>query len=298
MSSVVPPVDPYDITSASNGLRRRRLTQKTMAILAVGSAGFAVSILALVLGTVVFKGLSQLNLHFFTEPRPLFGQEGGIADALIGSAIIVGICVVIAVPVAVLVAIYMAEYASPRVSTFLRVVLDVLNGVPAIVVGIFIFGILVVGHGQSALFGALALAILMLPMVARATQEVLEVIPRSLREASLALGVTKWRTTWSIVLPSAISGILTGVVIAVARVAGETAPLLFTSSIAANAISTDVFHALPTLPVAIFAFSESADPADQARAWAAALVLILFVLVMNVLAKMFAGRKQRRLGGS
>ncbi len=256
------------------------------------------SILALVLGTVVFKGLSQLNLHFFTEPRPLFGQEGGIADALIGSAIIVGICVVIAVPVAVLVAIYMAEYASPRVSTFLRVVLDVLNGVPAIVVGIFIFGILVVGHGQSALFGALALAILMLPMVARATQEVLEVIPRSLREASLALGVTKWRTTWSIVLPSAISGILTGVVIAVARVAGETAPLLFTSSIAANAISTDVFHALPTLPVAIFAFSESADPADQARAWAAALVLILFVLVMNVLAKMFAGRKQRRLGGS
>ena len=298
MSSVVPPVDPYDITAASNGLRRRRLTQKTMAILAVGSAGFAVSILALVLGTVVFKGLSQLNLHFFTEPRPLFGQEGGIADALIGSAIIVGICVVIAVPVAVLVAIYMAEYASPRVSTFLRVVLDVLNGVPAIVVGIFIFGILVVGHGQSALFGALALAILMLPMVARATQEVLEVIPRSLREASLALGVTKWRTTWSIVLPSAISGILTGVVIAVARVAGETAPLLFTSSIAANAISTDVFHALPTLPVAIFAFSESADPADQARAWAAALVLILFVLVMNVLAKMFAGRKQRRLGGS
>ena len=269
-----------------------------MAVLAVGSAGFAVSILALVLGTVVFKGLSQLNLHFFTEPRPLFGQEGGIADALIGSAIIVGICVVIAVPVAVLVAIYMAEYASPRVSTFLRVVLDVLNGVPAIVVGIFIFGILVVGHGQSALFGALALAILMLPMVARATQEVLEVIPRSLREASLALGVTKWRTTWSIVLPSAIGGILTGVVIAVARVAGETAPLLFTSSIAANAISTDVFHALPTLPVAIFAFSESADPADQARAWAAALVLILFVLVMNVLAKVFAGRKQRRLGGS
>jgi phosphate transport system permease protein len=298
MSSVVPPVDPYDITAASNGLRRRRLTQKTMAVLAVGSAGFAVSILALVLGTVVFKGLSQLNLHFFTEPRPLFGQEGGIADALIGSAIIVGICVVIAVPVAVLVAIYMAEYASPRVSTFLRVVLDVLNGVPAIVVGIFIFGILVVGHGQSALFGALALAILMLPLVARATQEVLEVIPRSLREASLALGVTKWRTTWSIVLPSAIGGILTGVVIAVARVAGETAPLLFTSSIAANAISTDVFHALPTLPVAIFAFSESADPADQARAWAAALVLILFVLVMNVLAKVFAGRKQRRLGGS
>jgi phosphate transport system permease protein len=294
MTVVPDAVDPYDITSRSNGLRRRRVTEKAMAGLGIVSAGLAVAILALVLGTVLYKGFSALSLDFLTQPRPLFGEEGGIADALVGSAIIVGICVVLAVPVGVLVAIYMAEYASPRVAAFLRIVLDVLNGVPAIVVGIFVFGILVVGHGQSALFGAFALAILMLPMVARATQEVLEVIPRSLREASLALGVTKWRTTWSIVLPSAIGGILTGVVIAVARVAGETAPLLFTSSIAANQVSTDVFHALPTLPVAIFTFSESADPADQARGWAAALVLIAFVLVTNILAKLFArGRAQR-----
>jgi len=177
-------------------------------------------------------------------------------------------------------------------------VLDVLNGVPAIVVGIFVFGILVVGHGQSAVYGAFALAILMLPMVARATQEILEIVPRSLRDASFALGVTKWRTTWSIVLPAAIGGILTGVVIAVARVAGETAPLLFTTSIAANEISTDVSHALPTLPVTIFVFSESPDPGEQSAAWAAALVLIAFVLVMNVLAKLFAGRKRRQLEGS
>ena len=182
-------------------------------------------------------------------------------------------------------------------SPFLRVVLDVLNGVPAIVVGIFIFGILVVGHGQSAVYGALALAILMLPMVARATQEVLEIVPRSQREAALALGVTKWRTTWSIVLPSAIGGILTGVVIAVARVAGETAPLLFTSSIAANQISGDVSHALPTLPVAIFTFSESPDPNEQAAGWAAALVLIAFVLVLNIAAKLIAGRQRRKLEG-
>ena len=173
-----------------------------------------------------------------------------------------------------------------------------MNGVPAIVVGIFVFGLLVVGRGQSAVFGAFALAILMLPMVARATQEVLDIVPRSQREASLALGVTKWRTTWSIILPSAIGGILTGVVIAVARVAGETAPLLFTSSIAANAISFDVSSALPTLPVAIFVFADSADPGEQAMGWAAAFVLILFVLVMNVLAKIFAGRKRRQLEGS
>jgi phosphate transport system permease protein len=286
--------DRDDITQRSNGLARRRATEKVFAALGVASALLAVGILALVLGSVLAKGLSQLSLSFFTEPRPLFGEEGGIADAIVGSALIVAMCMVIAIPFAVLVAIYMAEYAGPRVSKVLRVILDVLNGVPAIVVGIFVFGLLVVGRGQSAVFGAFSLAILMLPMVARATQEVLEVIPRSLREASLALGVTKWRTTVGIVLPSAIGGILTGVVIAVARVAGETAPLLFTSSIAANQISGDVTHALPTLPVTIFVFSESPDPGEQAAAWAAALVLIAVVLVLNILAKVFArGRAGR-----
>ena len=300
MSTVQPPVpgDEFDITTRSNGLGRRRLTEKFFGLLAVLSALAAVLILGLVLGTVLYKGLDSLNLSFFTEPRPLFGEDGGIADALIGSILIVGMSMVMAIPFAVLVAIYMSEYAGPRAATGLRLVLDVLNGVPAIVVGIFVFGLLVVGRGQSAVFGAFALAILMLPMVARATQEVLDIVPRSQREASLALGVTKWRTTWNIILPSAIGGILTGVVIAVARVAGETAPLLFTSSVAANAVSFDVSNALPTLPVAIFVFSESPDPSEQAMGWAAAFVLIAFVLVMNVLAKIFAGRKRRQLEGS
>lgn len=298
MSTMPSPGDRHDVTVGSNNLGRRRIVEKLFASGGVLAAFSAVAILGLVLGTIVYKGASQLELDFFTLPRPLFGQEGGIADALVGSALIVAICVVIAVPIAVLVAIYMSEYAGPRTSTFLRVVLDVLNGVPAIVVGIFIFGILVVGRGQSAIFGALALAILMVPMVARATQEVLEIVPRSQREASLALGVTKWRTTWSIILPSAIGGILTGVVIAVARVAGETAPLLFTSSIAANAIAFDVTEALPTLPVAIFVFADSPDPNEQAAAWAAALVLVAFVLVLNVVAKLIAGRQRRKLEGT
>jgi phosphate transport system permease protein len=286
-----------DINVRSAGLRRRKLAEKALAGVAVASALVAVGILVLVLGTVIHKGVSQLSLDFFTKARPLFGQEGGIADALVGSALVVGMAMLIAIPVSILVAIFMSEYAGPRLSVALRIVLDVLNGVPAIVVGIFVFGLLVVGRGQSAIFGAFSLAVLMLPMVARATQEVLEIVPRSLREASLALGVTRWRTTVSVVLPTAIGGILTGVVIAVARVAGETAPLLFTSSIAANQISTDVTHALPTLPVTIFVFSESPDPGEQSAGWAAALVLILFVLVLNVLAKVFAGRKRRRLGG-
>jgi phosphate transport system permease protein len=290
--------DPYDLTVSSNNLGRRRRVEKFVSVVAILSALFAVLLLALVLGTVLFKGISQIDVTFFTKPAALFGEKGGIADALLGSALIVGMAMILAVPVAILVAIYIAEYAGPKAASFFRVMLDVLNGVPAIIVGIFIYGLLVVGHGQSAIYGAMALAILMIPMVARATQEVLELVPRHLREASLALGIPRWRTVYSIVLPTAIGGILTGVVIAVARVAGETAPLLFTSSITQNQISFDVHNALPTLPVRIFTLSESPSPDDQAAAWAAALVLIAFVLVMNILAKTFAGRKRKSLEGS
>jgi phosphate transport system permease protein len=290
--------DPYDLTARSNNLRRRRRVEKLVSVVAVLSALVAVALLALVLGTVLLKGLSQLDVTFFTRSAALFGEKGGIADALIGSALIVGMAMLIAVPIAILVAIYIAEYAGPKAASFFRVMLDVLNGVPAIIVGIFIYGLLVVGHGQSAIYGAISLSILMVPMVARATQEVLELVPRHLREASLALGIPRWRTVYSIVLPTAIGGILTGVVIAVARVAGETAPLLFTSSITQNQVSFDVHNALPTLPVRIFTLSESASPDDQAAAWAAALVLIAFVLLMNILAKTFAGRKRRKLEGS
>jgi phosphate transport system permease protein len=298
VSSAPTAVDPYDLTVQSNGLRRRRIVEKIFGVIAFAAALLACGILVIVLSTLVVRGAGALNLDFFTKPRALFGETGGVADAIIGSAIIVGMAMLMAIPVAVLVAIYMTEYAGPRVSRGLRIVLDVLNGVPAIVVGVFVFGLLVVGNGQSAIFGAFSLAVLMLPMVARATQEILDVVPQSLRHASLALGVTRWRTTWNIILPAAIGGILTGVVIAVARVAGETAPLLFTSSIAANAISFNVHNALATLPVTIYVDSESPDPNDQAAAWAAALVLIGFVLVLNILAKLFAGRKRKQLEGS
>jgi len=289
--------DQYDITAGSSNLRRRRRTEKAVSAVAILSALFAVMLLALVLGTVLFKGISQIDMDFFTKPAALFGEKGGIADALIGSALIVAMATILAVPIAILVAIYIAEYAGPKAASFFRVMLDVLNGVPAIIVGIFIYGMLVVGHGQSSVYGAMALAILMIPMVARATQEILELVPRHLREASLALGMPRWRTVYSIVLPTAIGGILTGVVIAVARVAGETAPLLFTSSITQNQISFDVHNALPTLPIRIFTLSESPSPDDQAAAWAAALVLIAFVLVMNIVAKTIAGRKRKSLEG-
>src|SRR5262249_34370559 len=159
----------YDITTRSSGLARRRKIEKAVAGLAILSALLACAMLFIVLGSVLSKGLSQLDLSFFTKPKPLFGQKGGIADALVGTGLIVAMAIVFAVPLAVLVAVYVSEYAGPRAAQFFRLVLDVLNGVPAIVVGIFVYGILVLAHGQSAIFAGVALAILMLHMVSRAT---------------------------------------------------------------------------------------------------------------------------------
>ena len=287
----------YDVTVRSAGLRRRRIVQAVFGVLATLSALAAVAMLAIVIGSVINKGIASLSVDFFTQPRGLFGEPGGIADAIVGTFLIVAIATLIALPIGVLVAIYLTEFASKRIGTFVRVTLDVMNGIPAIVVGIFVFGVIVVGRGQSALAGAFALSILMVPMIARTTQEVLALVPGALREASLALGVSRWRTVVGVVLPTAIGGIVTGSVLAVARVAGETAPLLFTSSITANAISTNVTEALPTIPVAIFTYSESPDPAEQALAWTAALVLITFVLVASVIARALGARSRQKMTG-
>jgi phosphate transport system permease protein len=173
----------------------------------------------------------------------------------------------------------------------------VLNGIPSIVIGIFVYGLIVLRFGQSAIAGGVALAIIMLPLVARATQEVLLLVPGTLREASLALGVSRWRTTLSIVLPSALGGILTGATLAIARAAGETAPLLFTSSLGSRAaVDTNPLHGLQSITVIIYEYSEDADPSLQQKAWAAAFVLMAFVLVTSLAAKLALARTRRKLG--
>jgi phosphate transport system permease protein len=276
-------------------LRRRRVVERILAAVAVLAAALAVAVLGVVIVSVAIKGASAISWSFLTHAPALFGQSGGgIAPAIVGTAVIVAWAIVMAVPTGVLTAVYVAEFASRRTARAIRVTLDILNGVPAIVVGIFVFGLLVTGHGQSGFAGSFALAILMVPMVARATQEVLALVPRSLREASLALGISRWRTVVSIVLPQTVGGILTGSILATARVAGETAPLLFTSSIAANVVSTNASQALQSIPVTIFTYSESPSPSDHAQAWAAALVLIGFVLVTSVLARALLGWHRRR----
>jgi phosphate transport system permease protein len=285
----------------SERLRRRRAVNGAMEVLATLAALGAVVVLAIVVASVAKRGSGAIDVNFFTKTPSFlaFGAppESGIANAIVGSLIIVGLAVLMALPVGVLAAIYLNEFASPRIRAPLTLALDVLNGIPAIVIGIFVFVLLVVGHGQAALKASFALAILMLPLVARSTQEVLALVPNSMREASLALGAAKWRTTLNVVLPQTIGGIVTGATLATARAAGETAPLLFTSSLAANSVSWDPTNALTSMPLFIFTASEQADPVIQQQAWGTALVLIAFVLIASVIARGIALRSRRRLSG-
>ena len=281
-------------------LWRRRAVNRSMEVLAWTAAALAVALLGLLVWSVAKRGAGALNLDLITKSQAtnafaLHPPPQGLANAFIGTFIIVGLATAMALPFGILVAIYVNEFAPKAVKKFLSPSLDILNGIPAIVIGIFVFGLIVVGHGQSGIAGAFALAILMLPLVARATIEVLALVPDSLREASLGLGVPRWRTTIGIVLPQTIGGILTGTVLAVARVAGETAPLLFTTSIVGTAINTNPTQALQSVPVAIFELSESPTPADHARAWAAALVLLLFILVTSLTARWFANRSRQKI---
>lgn len=282
-------------------LPRRRFVNRCMEGLAWVAAAIAVGFLVLVIWSVARRGWSELNLDLITKtPSSGFLATGkqGLANAFAGTIVIVSMATLMAVPIGILVATYLNEFARASIRTTVSVALDVLNGVPAIVIGIFVYGLIVVGRGQSAFAGAFALAVLMLPLVARSTLEVLRLVPTSLREASLSLGIPRWRTTLSVVLPQAVGGIVTGSTLAVARVAGETAPLLFTSSIVGTALHWSPHHALQTVPVAIFELSESPDPNDHARAWAAAFVLLVFILLLNVLARWLATRNRRSLGSA
>lgn len=285
---------------ADKRLKRRKAVNKAMEVLANLAALLAVALLVIVIVTVLQHGVGAFNGDFFTKTQSqdfLDPTGGGIAHAIVGSAVIVLLATAIAVPIGVLVAIYTSEFARPKVAGLVRLSLDVLNGIPSIVIGIFIFGLLVVGRGQAAWIASVALAVIMLPLIARSTQEVLTLVPHTLREAALGVGVAKWRMVIGIVVPASLGGIMTGVSLAVARVAGETAPILFTSSIAANQISGDVNRALQTIPVLIFTYSESPEPADHEKAWAAAILLLAFVLVTSLTSRMLMSRMRRRLEG-
>jgi len=278
-------------------LRRRKVVNLLVEALMVVAALAAIAVLALVVASVVSRGHGALTKDFFTKGPAVGFLEtgGGIANSIVGTIVIVGCASVFSVPLGILIAIYTSEFAPREVRRFVGFVLDVLNGLPSIVIGIFIFGLLVLGHTQSALAAGVALAIIMLPLIARSAQEVLALVPASLREASFALGVSRWRTVLGVILPTSLGGILTGATLAVARAAGETAPLLFTCALTTTQTSWDPRQALQSIPLTIFEDLEQPDPALHTQAWGAALVLMGFVLVVSILSKVALARSRRKL---
>ena len=282
---------------ARNRTRRRLFASRAAEGVATLASIGAVGVLGIVVVSVLLRGIPALNLDFFTQNQVTFGESGGgIANALVGTAILVGMAAAMALPVGILVAIYVGEFARDVVGRGVRLALDVLNGVPSIVIGIFVYALLVLGSGQAAWKGSFALAIVMLPLVSRATMEVLDLVPNTLREASFALGISRWRTVVRVVLPTVTGGILTGATLAVARAAGETAPLLFTTSLfASNTVTYDPGQAMASMPLIIFTFSEAPSKELNDQAWAAAFVLMSVVLVASLLARALLTRSQRKL---
>ncbi|MBW8772874.1 MAG: phosphate ABC transporter permease PstA, partial [Gemmatimonadetes bacterium] len=259
-----------------------RTTRRLRGHLIVGLLGVAVVVavlpLLLILGTLAVKGASSLNWAFFTQiPAPAGETGGGVAHGIVGTLIIVGIAALIAVPVGVGAGLYVAEYPGTPLAWIARFVADVLNGTPSIVIGVFVWATVVATQKHfSAFAGSLALAILMLPMILRTTEEMIKLVPHSLREAALALGYPRWRTSLTVVVRTILPGIVTGCLLAIARAAGETAPLLFTA-LGSQFFSVNVGQPMAALPLVIFGYATGPYEEWHRLAWAAALVLILVV---------------------
>jgi phosphate transport system permease protein len=275
--------------------------RKALSSLFVGFCAVSVLIalvpLAFVLFFVVSKGIQAVNLAFFVNmPKPVGEAGGGMANAIVGTLMVTSLASLLAIPIGVVSGIYMSEYAGSRFASVVRFAADTLNGVPSIVIGVFAYGVAVLPFKQfSALAGGFALGVMMIPIIARTTEELLLLVPGSMREGALALGATRARAVFSVVLPAALPGIVTGVVLALARIAGETAPLLFTS-FNNRFFTTDLRQPISTLTVQVFTYAISPYEDWHRQAWAGALVLVTFVLLCSLLARVATARVQRLRG--
>lgn len=275
----------------NTGYGRRRITNLVMTSLTAACAVLATSILLIIIGYIAYRGLSSLSLSFLTDtPKPV-GEGGGIGNAIIGSAMMTALAAAIGLPIGIASGVYLAEFGKNWYAKTIRFVADTMIGVPSIIIGIFVYTIVVMPMGrQSGLAGALALAIIMIPIVARTTEEMINLVPNSMREGALALGAPQWRVSWNIVLPAATSGIATGAMLAIARITGETAPLLFT---ALNSRFYNYFYDQPmsSLTVQVFNFATGPFEVEHAMAWAATLLLVGFILVINILVRYLTRKK-------
>lgn len=274
---------------------RRKLVSSLFVGFCAAAVLLALIPLAMILFFVVSKGVAALNVDFFRHmPAPVGETGGGMANAIVGTLMLTGLGSLMAIPIGVLSGVYMSEYAGTKFAAAIRFAADTLNGVPSIVIGVFAYGIAVLPFKQfSALAGGLALGIMMVPIIARTTEELLLLVPGTMREGALALGATRSRAVFTVVLPAAAPGIVTGIVLALARIAGETAPLLFTS-FNNRFFSTDVRQPIASLTVQVFTYAISPYEDWHRQAWAGALVLVAIVLVCSLLAR-FATRKMTGL---
>jgi phosphate transport system permease protein len=265
---------------------KRRATSGLMWVAAVLATLGALVPLAMVLYYVAAQGLPALNLAFLTHmPKPVGEPGGGMANAIVGSLILIGLASAVGLPIGILGGIYLAEFGNNRFGWAVRFAADVLSGVPSIVIGIFAYAVVVMPMKRfSALAGGAALGVMMIPTVIRTTEELVRLVPVSLREAALSLGATHWRTVLRVVLVAAKAGVITGVLLAVARIAGETAPLLFTA-FGNRFWSTRVDQPIASLPVQIFTYAIAPYDDWHAQAWAGALVLVALVLILSVAAR-------------
>jgi phosphate transport system permease protein len=249
----------------------------------------------MILAYIAVKGFQSMNLEFLTSSQPFSMRraEGGFLNGLVGTAIMVGIASVIAVPLGILGAIYLVEYGKSNwLAKLIRFFADVMTGVPSIFVGLFVYTALVVNYGFGAIMGAASLAIIMMPIVVRSTEEMLKLVPSELKDASYALGAAKWQTVVKVIVPSAAPGITTGVMLAIARAAGETAPLLLTA-LGSLQLTAKLWDApISALPLAIFEGARNPFAAGQGRAWAGALELIIIILVLTVVARVISSRSR------
>jgi phosphate transport system permease protein len=273
---------------------RRRLTSKAVVFFCGFSVALALLPVVLVLFFILGRGLTALNFDFFTKmPKPVGEAGGGMANAIVGTLIIVGVAGALAVPTGVLAGVFLSEYPRSRLGAACRFAADVLTGVPSIAIGIFAYGLAVLPFKRfSALAGSLALAVMMVPIVARTSEEMLRLVPASLREGAMALGATRRRAVFSVLLPAALPGVLTGILVALARIAGETAPLLFTS-FNNRFWSTDPTRPIASLTVQIFTYAISPYDDWHRQAWAAAAVLVFLVLALSILARLATRRLER-----
>ena len=270
-----------------NRLVWRRWKSRIMVTLLVAAVLIAVAPLILILGTLIIKGAGSINFAFFTRmPAPAGETGGGVAHAIVGTLLIVGTAGLIGLPIGIGAGVFCSEFSASKLATTTRFVADVMNGTPSIVIGVFAWTLIVARQKHfSGFAGSASLAMIMIPMVLRTTEEMIKLVPHSLREAALALGYPRWRTSLSVVVRTCLPGIVTGSLLAIARVAGETAPLLFTA-LGSQFMGTNLNQPIAALPLTVFTYATGPYDDWHRIAWATALVLIMVVLVLSLLARL------------